>query len=137
MLQFCGGAETALRYEALVNVLLADDNAAIRLLLRAQLEALSLDVLEAADGQAALDLARAEHPRIAVLDLQMPKLNGFEVCTRLKADEATRDISVFILTGNDEDDVRAYAFAAGADYFFAKSDGTRAVCQQIVALLSR
>ena len=120
-----------------MKVLLADDNAAVRLLLRAQLESLSLDILEAADGQAALDLAQAEHPRVAVLDLQMPKLNGFEVCTRLKADEATRDICVFILTGNGEDDVRAYAFAAGADYFFAKSDGTRALCQQIAALVGR
>ncbi len=120
-----------------MKVLLADDNAAVRLLLRAQLERLSLEVLEAADGQAALDLARAERPRIAVLDLEMPNLNGFEVCTRLKAEAATRDIRVFILTGSLEDDVRAYAFAAGADYFFAKSDGTRALCQQIAELLSR
>ncbi len=121
----------------MVKVLLADDNAAIRRLLKAQLGSLSLDVLEAADGQAALDLARAERPRIAVLDLEMPKLNGFEVCRRLEAEAVTRDIRVFILTGSLEDDVRAYAFAAGADYFFAKAWGTRGLRQMIADVLAR
>jgi CheY-like chemotaxis protein len=57
----------------------------------------------------------------------MPGLNGFEVCTQLKAEEATRDIPVFILTGNAAADVQGYAFGAGADGFFAKPADLRAL----------
>src|SRR5918912_3743665 len=115
----------------MTTILLADDNASTRFLLRAQLEALGADILEAADGQAALELARAEHPRIAILDLNMPKLTGFEVCSHLKADETTRDIQAFILTASEEPDVQGYAFMAGADGFFAKGEGTWALCEKI------
>ena len=118
-------------------ILLADDSPSMRLLLRAQLECLSVDLLEAADGPAALELARSEHPRIAVLDFDLPKLNAFEVCTRLKADESTRDISVFILPESAEQEVQGYAFGAGADYFFAKAWGTRALAQMLADVLSR
>ena len=96
-------------------VLLADDSAWMRGLLRAQLESLGTDILEAADGQAALDLARAEHPRVAVLDVEMPKLNGLEVCAQLKAAQATADIRVIILTGHTAADVQGHVFGAGAD----------------------
>ena len=116
-------------------ILLADDNALVRQLLRAQLESLSTDILEAADGQTALELARTEHPRVAVLDLDMPRLNGFEVCLQLKADQATADIRVVIVTANTEDDVQGYIFAAGADDFFAKPWDKQALCQRIAELL--
>jgi CheY-like chemotaxis protein len=112
-------------------ILVADDNAAVRHLLRVRLEILGLDILEAADGQAALDLVRAAHPSMVVLDLDMPNLNGFEVCTQLKADEATRDIPVFILIGTAADDVQGHAFCAGADGVFAKPWDLQALCQVI------
>jgi CheY-like chemotaxis protein len=118
-------------------VLIADDSAVIRRVLRAQLESLSADILEAADGRAALELARAEQPGIAVLDLNMPELNGFEVCARLKADADTRDMQVFILTAHGESDVKGYAFGAGADGFFTKPEGTRALVERIAELLRR
>jgi CheY-like chemotaxis protein len=117
-------------------LLLADDNEMTRLLLRAQLESLSMDILEAADGQAALDLARAEHPRVAVLDLDMPKLTGFEVCTQLKADPTTQDIRVVIMTANAQDDVQGHAFGAGADAFIAKPWDMLAVRQCVVEMMS-
>jgi len=117
-------------------ILLADDSALVRQMLRAQLESLSTDILEAADGQAALDLARAVHPRVAVLDLEMPKWNGLEVCAQLKADPATADVRVVILTASAEDDVQGYAFAAGAECFFTKSGDMETVCHWIAALLA-
>jgi CheY-like chemotaxis protein len=117
-------------------ILVADDSPLIREVLCAQLESLSTDILEAADGQAALDVARARHPRVAVLDFEMPKLNGLEVCAQLKADPATADIRVVILTGNLDDDVQGYAFAAGADCFFVKPCPLQALHQQITALLA-
>jgi CheY-like chemotaxis protein len=117
-------------------ILIADDSDIMRLLLRAQLESLSTDILEAVDGQAALDLARAAHPRVAVLDFDMPKLNGLEVCAQLKADPATADIRVAIMTANTEADVQGYAFAVGADCFLAKPWNLQPLRQQIAALLA-
>jgi CheY-like chemotaxis protein len=97
---------------------------------------LGADILEAADGQAALELARAEHPRVAVLDLEMPQLNGVEVCAQLKADPATADIRVAIMTASAEDDVQGYASAVGAACFLAKPWNLQDLRQQIAALLT-
>ena len=119
----------------MTTILLADDNAATRLLLRAQLEALGANILEAADGQAALELARAERPSIAVLDFSMPKLTGIEVCSRLKAEQPTRGIRAFVLTASQDQDVQGYAFLAGVDGFFTKGEGTWALCQTIAELI--
>ena len=116
-------------------ILVADDSTLMRQVLRAQLEGLSADILEAADGQAALDLARATHPRVAVLDCAMPKLTGLEVCAQLKADPATADIRVAILTASIDDDVQGNAFAAGADCFLLKPCTLQELRQQITALL--
>ena len=116
-------------------ILVADDEASVRRVLRAQLETLSVDILEAPDGPTALQLARAARPDVVVLDLDMPGLNGFEVCTHLKGDEVTRDIPVFILTGNAAADVQGYAFGAGADGFFAKPGDLRALRHVIAKFL--
>jgi CheY-like chemotaxis protein len=121
----------------MTTILIADDSLLMRQVLRAQLESLSTDILEAADGQAALALARATHPRVAVLDLEMPKLNGVEVCAQLKADPATADIRVAILTASLDDDVQGYAFAAGAECFLLKPCPLKDLHEQIMALLAR
>jgi CheY-like chemotaxis protein len=120
----------------MATILVADDSPLIREVLRAQLESLSTDILVAADGQAALDLARAAHPRVAVLDFEMPKLNGLEVCAQLKADPATADIRVAILTASPDDDVQGYAFMAGADCFLVKPCTLQELREQIGALLA-
>jgi CheY-like chemotaxis protein len=117
-------------------ILIADDSALMRQVLRAQLESLSTDLLEAADGQSALDLARATHPRVAVLDFEMPRLNGVEVCAQLKADPATADIRVVIMTASMDDDVQGYAVAAGADCFLVKPCPLQTLHQEITALLT-
>src|SRR4051812_9845098 len=65
-------------------ILVADDSEFTRLLLKAQLESLGAQILEAADGQAAVDLARATHPRVAVLDVEMPKHVGLSSSSIVK-----------------------------------------------------
>jgi CheY-like chemotaxis protein len=117
-------------------ILLADDDVEMRRMLRRQLERLGADILEAADGQTALDLARTEHPTVAVLDLAMPALDGYEVCTRLKAEESTRDIPVFILTGHSANEVQGHAFCTGADGFFAKPWDLRALREVIAKFVA-
>jgi len=118
-------------------VLVADDSPLIRRVLRQVLAgSLPCDVLEADDGVAALALARSEHPVVAVLDIQMPNMSGLEVCAQLKADEATQDICVLILTGNGSDDVHGYALSIGADGFYEKPLGTREVAQRVREVLA-
>lgn len=79
-------------------VLLIDDEEVSRYLVRQALGP-SLSSIEASSGRAGIEMARSRHPRAILLDLNMPQTNGFEVLQELKADPASRDIPVVILTG--------------------------------------
>ena len=79
-------------------VLIIDDDELARYTLTDVLKKTQFEVLEASDGASGLERARAERPAAIFLDLNMPGLDGFEVLERLKADPATRDIPVFIVT---------------------------------------
>ncbi len=101
-------------------VLVVDDNAANRLLLRELLEPGGNEVVEAANGHTALELAVSQSPDVVLLDVQMPGLDGFEVCRRLKADEATAAIPVVLVTVLDARDDRIKGIRAGASDFLTK-----------------
>src|SRR5262245_62135328 len=79
----------------------ADTPPAVKLL-EAQLADCDDQVETAADGDEALRKARAWHPDLILLDIMMPKISGFEVCKRLQADAATRDIAVLMITALDQ-----------------------------------
>jgi CheY-like chemotaxis protein len=81
-----------------VRVLVADDEPPIRLLCEVNLALAGLDVLQAADGQEALELARSQAPDLILLDLMMPRLDGWTVAEELAADKRTRGIPVLFLT---------------------------------------
>jgi DNA-binding response OmpR family regulator len=83
-------------------VLVIDDERAIRLLCRVNLAASGMEVLEAADGRAGLDLARNERPDLVLLDVMMPDVDGWTVARELAADEETREIPVVFLTARAE-----------------------------------
>lgn len=101
-------------------VLVVDDIAANRLLLRELLEPIGNEVVEAANGSAALELAVAQSPDVVLLDVQMPGLDGFEVCRRLKANEATAAIPVVLVTVLDAREDRITGIRAGAADFLTK-----------------
>ena len=98
-------------------ILLVDDDPSNRVLLRRILERRQHQVLEAADGEQALVLAGSERPALILLDVQLPGLDGYEVCRRLKADPETARIPVIFLSalGASGDKVRGFE-AGGADY---------------------
>jgi DNA-binding response OmpR family regulator len=83
-------------------VLVVDDERSIRLLCRVNLQASGIEVLEADDGEAGLELARREQPDLILLDVMMPGLDGWSVARRLAADESTKDIPVIFLTARAE-----------------------------------
>jgi cyclic di-GMP phosphodiesterase len=101
-------------------VLVVDDVATNRELLEAHLVELGYDVRQARDGLEALALIAYEEPDLVLLDLDMPRLDGFEVCRRLKAASRTRLIPVVIVTAFSDRDARLRGLEAGADDFLTK-----------------
>lgn len=101
-------------------LLIADDNAQNVELLEAYLAAGDWDVRTAADGEETLQLVRDWRPDLILLDIMMPKISGFEVCKRLRADPQTRDIAVLMVTGLDQPSDMDKAVDAGTDDFVTK-----------------
>ncbi len=97
-------------------VLVVDDDEMIRRLLRIVLEADEIEVVEAADGDAALAVLKDLKPTVIVLDVMMPGLDGVEVCRRIDH----RTAKVVMLTARDDPDLEVAATAAGADAFLTK-----------------
>src|SRR5437762_7808602 len=98
-------------------VLVVDDIPANRNLLRETLEPEGYEVLLAPDGDAALKVAQRSKPDVILLDVMMPKLDGFETCRRLKQNESTRDIPVIFITAQEETHSMIEGFhAGGVDY---------------------
>jgi DNA-binding response OmpR family regulator len=101
-------------------VLVADDDDDILLLVTTRLRRDGFNVIQARDGDEALDLALEHRPDIAVLDIGMPGLDGLEVVRAIRADDATKDMRVLLLTAKaQESDVRR-GFDAGADAYVKK-----------------
>ncbi len=98
-------------------VLIVDDNPNNLELLGDVLRGAGYRVRGAADGPQALKIAQARAPDLVLLDLQMPGMDGYEACRRMKADPATRDIPVIVISALDDVDDKVKAFEAGAvDY---------------------
>lgn len=95
-------------------ILLVDDSRVTRELIKVFLIAKDVTLLEAVDGQDALEKVRADPPDIVVADMRMPRLDGGELCEALAKDPATRDVPVLILTSNRDAETRSRARAAGA-----------------------
>jgi len=101
-------------------VLIADDNETNRELLEAYLTGIDCDIATAVDGKDTLDQVARFHPDVILLDVMMPKLSGFEVCQRLKADPATSPIMVLMVTALGELGDIERAVESGTDDFLSK-----------------
>ena len=104
-------------------VLIAEDTVAIRSILAYLLRSRGFEVVEAADGQEALDKALALRPSLILLDVLMPRKQGFEVCSYLKSNEETRNIPILILTSVTKDsgkDDEHWRRLSNADDFMSK-----------------
>ncbi|HYE02619.1 MAG TPA: response regulator [Phycisphaerales bacterium] len=116
-------AVDALAHEAepeTLGVLIVDDNIQNLELLRAFLEDLGYPVRAAHDGVEAMDSIAADPPDVVLLDVMMPRMSGFQVCQRIKAEARTRDIPVIMVTAlNEVGDVER-AVECGADDFLTK-----------------
>lgn len=115
-------------------ILLADDDPKLRELMRITLEG-EFELLEAEDGEAALRISQEENPDLILLDVMMPKLDGFEVCRRLKNDDSTSSIRVIMLTARAGREDRRQGQEAGADDYFVKPFSPKALLDKVHEVL--
>ena len=116
-------------------VLIADDNQANAELLEAHLDGAGYDTRIAADGEETLAAVRDFAPDLVLLDVMMPKLSGFEVCSRLRADPATAPVGVLMVTALDQPADVEKAVAAGTDDFITKPINKTELLLRVRALL--
>jgi two-component system, OmpR family, alkaline phosphatase synthesis response regulator PhoP len=116
-------------------ILIADDEPNILISLEFLMRREGYEVHLARDGQEALDALRREHPALLLLDVMMPRKNGFEVCAELRADEAIKDTPVLILTAKGRETDVAKGLALGADAYMTKPFSTRELVDKVRTML--
>lgn len=116
-------------------ILVVDDVPVNVQLLTTYLTSVGYEVVTARDGQEALDQVAATLPDLILLDVMMPKLNGFEVCERLKSDPITRIIPVIMVTALNEIEDKIKATESGADDFVSKPFNKLELLTRVKSLL--
>ncbi|MFA5155852.1 MAG: response regulator [Candidatus Omnitrophota bacterium] len=116
-------------------ILLVDDETALVDLMKIRLEANGYDVLTAGDGQLALDKARADIPDLIILDLMLPKIDGYQVCRQLKSDEKYKHIPVLMFSARAQEADKKNGEEAGADGYIVKPFDPPALLSKIKELL--
>jgi DNA-binding response OmpR family regulator len=104
-------------------ILIVDDEAHIRSLIQQTLEELEddgVELLTADNGQTALELIKAEQPRLVFLDVMMPKMNGFDVCRAVKRELGLGDVHIVLLTAKGQEIDRQKGDEVGADVYMTK-----------------
>ena len=116
-------------------VLVADDDPDILALVRFRLERDGYEVLSAPDGETALDLALARTPDLAVLDVMMPRLDGYELTRRLREHGPTTGIPIILLTARVQEPDLERGYEAGADDYVTKPFSPQALGERVQAAL--
>ena len=118
-------------------ILVAEDEDDVLALICNALKNAGLLPIRAANGRAALDLARREKPALIILDLMLPELHGLEVCKALKADGATKGIPIVMLTAKAEEIDRIVGLELGAEDYVTKPFSPRELVLRVQGLLRR
>jgi CheY-like chemotaxis protein len=101
-------------------ILVCDDDPAILKLLRVNLEIEGYDVLEAHHGEEAYEIAQAELPNLIILDIMMPRWDGYEACRHLKADETTKHIPVVFVSAKAQQSDIDFGRSLGVEEYLTK-----------------
>jgi DNA-binding response OmpR family regulator len=120
-----------------VTVVLAEDDVDIRDLVQIVLEGLDLTVTAVGTGADALAACREVTPRLVLLDITMPGMNGLEVCREIRSDEKLRDLPIIIMTARAQASDVAAGIEAGADTYIIKPFGPIELREHVEALLDR
>ena len=117
-------------------ILVVDDSKSVRYALDSQLREAGFEVVTAQDGEEGLARALEQSFDLVITDIDMPKMDGFELCTRLKAEYKTSQIPIIILSARDSDKDIEQGFRVGADAFLAKGDHIQDKIERIREILS-
>jgi CheY-like chemotaxis protein len=116
-------------------ILIADDETSLRLTVGKILDK-DYVVLEAANGEEAVEIAKGQKPDLILMDLIMPKMDGYAACSQIKADEATKGIPVVILTAVGHELNKKYAMEMGAVGYLTKPISSQELIDKITPLLA-
>ena len=116
-------------------ILVVDDEEDIAFSLARRLSAEGYQVICAEDGVEGLNRAHTEHPDLIVLDLMLPKMDGYKVCRLLKFDERHRSIPIIILSARGQQEDIALARETGADFYMTKPFDPAALVDKVRELL--
>jgi DNA-binding response OmpR family regulator len=118
-------------------ILIVEDDRSLAEVLDYNLRQDGYQTLVANDGQEGLRQARLRGPDLVVLDLMLPMIDGLEVCRRLRADAATRNMLVLMLTAKTEETDEVVGFSVGTDDYVAKPFSVKVLLERIRALMRR
>ena len=118
-------------------ILIVDDEVDLVELVKLRLEANGYEVMVAGDGQSGLDKARTEKPDLIVLDVMLPKIDGYKVCRMLKFDEKYRHIPIIMFTARAQESDRKTGEQVGADAYITKPFEPEALLSKMADLLSK
>lgn len=116
-------------------VLIADDEQNIVISIEFLMKREGFEVLVAGDGEEAIDCVLRERPDLVLLDVMMPKRNGYDVCQAIKSDPAIAATKILMLTAKGRDSEIAKGLAIGADDYMTKPFSTRDLVAKVKALL--
>lgn len=116
-------------------ILVAEDDADIRLMMSMLLKMKGYHVIEACDGQETLDVAQKERPDLILMDLQLPRLNGFAVARFIRHSDALRRTPIVVVSAHDPAKHRSLALAAGCNEYVTKPIDFDRLDELIVSLL--
>src|SRR5687767_6925008 len=122
---------------AKTKVLIIEDDRSIVEVLSYNLQQAGYEVLVATDGQDGLLQAEIKSPQIVILDLMLPVIDGLDVCRRLRASTATREMLIVMLTAKAEESDELIGFSLGADDYITKPFSVKVLLERIKALRRR
>lgn len=121
---------------ATAKVLIADDSPLVLRMIEKMLIGGGYDVLTAKDGLEAIEKAVAEDVHLVILDVMMPRMNGYQACRLLKTDPTTKTLPVVILTSKDQAGDRFWGLETGADYYITKDSEPQRILELVKNILS-
>lgn len=116
-------------------ILVADDEPFVLRSIEYTLSRAGYTVITAVDGEEALGKIRAEGPDLVFLDIQMPRMDGNEVCRKLREEAATRDLFVIVITAKGQESERLYSLKCGASEYITKPYSPRKMLERVKEIL--
>ena len=117
-------------------ILIVDDEPNIVLALELLMKKEGYEVHTVDDGERAVQAAKELRPDLILLDIMMPKMDGYEVCQRIRSDGLLKDVSIIMLTAKGREVEREKGLALGADHYITKPFSTRQVVMKVKEILT-